>query len=960
MKTTLQWLAVAAVVLGGQPPAPAAVTNTAPWQESFETYGNGTLLSGTNGWTATSQADAGVVTNLATVVDLLTNYPVSGRSLPLAGTHTNVAVLNAELANEVHGASGGVVRVDFMALPGWADAFPAGDTNRHYGISIWTNGHLAVWHNNRVAGSNEWLVLGSSPVVSTGAWSRFTVVADYSNHLFQVAVNEGAPITDAAGWTGAGGSHPGSWFNMVKTNGVLSRVLAEAAPAYVDDLVLARRSLGWSRTNFRESVSQHGLIDNSSPLVVTLANDTFAGAVGADLAASGRAVVTGLASNLAAVVQLTASNQVSVTLTNSALDHDLANSLGFSLQFADGAFTLGRAWDVAGSQTNLAVDFTHTPRLGYSTNSFHESATNNGTVDNSAPVLITLTNALFAGTAGENFAANSAKLVVSNVPAGLSAEVLYVSSTQLEFRLAGTAAAHAVANDLADLALAFQDGAFVDDPASFVYGAATNFSVAYTDPGELVYGTTVFPENVANNGTVDGTWLSLANKAFSATNGEDLAGAGKATVANLPAGLGLKVVRGATATNAAIVFTGAAGAHAALDSVGNLGLTFLDAAFVGGNASAVANYSIPYLQVNFADARILAYSGTSFTEVSGGAIDNRSPRTITLTGDTLTGADGDDFVAAGKVTAANVPAGLAAVVTRDSSARLSIRFTGLAAAHASGDSVSNVRLTFQDGAFTGGHAVYVTGYDNTGIGIAFVDDTGFYNVIPYAEPFESYLAGTLIPGTNGWAGSSTDAGVVTNGAGLASALAAYATPEFYLPIASATHTQALRVQETLKVDVHSEAATNVVVDFLAVPVAMGEAPLNDASNQWAFYVSTNRQLVVWQQTRAGGPPVNEWITLTNAEPVSTSAWVRFTVEADYVNDLFRVRVNQKPPITDPRAWTAAGGSLGGSWLYMVQTNHAMASFRMTGLGEGLIEDLRVDTALPESFFIVSGSIFIYR
>lgn len=946
-------------MLAGASCASGAITNSAPWSESFETFTNGTLLDGTNGWTG-SQGDAGIVTSTQEVVNLLTNYPVSGKTLPLSGSHTNVVVLNAELVNHIQSTTGGVVKVDFMVRPTWSETPPTGNTNKQYAFCIATNGLLTLWHYNRMAGSNEWRTLAASPVISTNDWSRFTVVHDYSNKMFQIVVNEGTALTDPVGWTAGGASASGSWFYMVQTNGFMSRVLAEAAPAFIDDVVVARRSLSWSRTNFAESVTNNGAIDNSSPLLITLAVDTFDGSANENFVASGKATVSGLPANLVAVVQRVSPTQLSVTLTNTALAHEPANNTNLVVQLVDTAFAMRNAWDVTGSQTNVALTFLNTPRLGYSTNHFYETSTNNGSIDNSTPLLITLTNGTFSGTVGEDFATNAAKLAIVNLPTGLISEAIMLSDTQVQFRLLGAATLNGIAQNISTLNLTFQNGAFNTVPASSVFNVSTNLSVSFIDPSTLSYGTTIFTETVANNGAVNGATLTLVNKSFNATNGEDLVASGKVTASNLPASLGLHVVRGATAQDATVSFSGTANAHAVANNVVNLGITFLNTAFVGANAAAVTNYTLSNLQIQFTNPRSLAYSRTSFTEISGGAIDNRSPATITLTGDTLTGADNSDFVAANKITVGNVPFGLTAVITKTSATQLSIQFSGRATANAPGDSVSTISFTFNNTAFTAGNAIYVNGYANTGISITFITDSGFFNVMPYQESFEGYHAGLLISGTNGWLGNSVTAGIVTNGAALTSSLAAYVTPGHTYPISSATHTQELYVQDSLRVAVRSETAANVYLEFMTIPVPMTEAPVGDTNQQWAFYVRTNGELVVWQQTRSGGPAVNEWITLSNAPAISTSQWSRFTIENDYTHDMFRLMVNQGAAITDSRGWTAPGGSLGGPWFYMVQTNHVLAAFKMTGGGDGTLDDLTVNSMLDGSFYPTSGAVYMIR
>ena len=78
-----------------------------------------------------------------------------------------------------------------------------------------------------------------------------------------------------------------------------------------------------------------------------------------------------------------------------------------------------------------------------------------------------------------------------------------------------------------------------------------------------------------------------------------------------------------------------------------------------------------------------------------GSIDDSKPLKITLSGDTLTGEDGEDFVAAGKVTTNldDVASGLTAFITRKSPTELTVTLTGNATTH------SNAKDLFLKGGF---------------------------------------------------------------------------------------------------------------------------------------------------------------------------------------------------------------------------------------------------------------------
>lgn len=101
----------------------------------------------------------------------------------------------------------------------------------------------------------------------------------------------------------------------------------------------------------------------------------------------------------------------------------------------------------------------------------------------------------------------------------------------------------------------------------------------------------------------------------------------------------------------------------------------------------------------------LIYSRTVFFEntLNDGSIDNTVPLTVTYmlprNGNTFSGINGDDFVAANKVTVANLPHGLTAVVTRQSDTTATISLTGKAINHTVENSVYDLSFTFKDDAF---------------------------------------------------------------------------------------------------------------------------------------------------------------------------------------------------------------------------------------------------------------------
>jgi hypothetical protein len=109
----------------------------------------------------------------------------------------------------------------------------------------------------------------------------------------------------------------------------------------------------------------------------------------------------------------------------------------------------------------------------------------------------------------------------------------------------------------------------------------------------------------------------------------------------------------------------------------------------------------------------LSYSGNRFTELvdNNGAIENQ----ITITyngfnGDFLTGSINENYIATGKVSASNVPAGLTAQVVLTAANQLTLSLLGQASANTAANNISNLTLQFENSAFNNNAAVDVSGY----------------------------------------------------------------------------------------------------------------------------------------------------------------------------------------------------------------------------------------------------------
>ena len=101
---------------------------------------------------------------------------------------------------------------------------------------------------------------------------------------------------------------------------------------------------------------------------------------------------------------------------------------------------------------------------------FTESPEDDGTIDNT--ILITCNNnggETFAGKNGDDFVSDG-KVIVSHLPAGMTARILRKDDLTLLAMLSGIPASHNNANDVSNLTFAFQNSAFTGGNAGVVGG----------------------------------------------------------------------------------------------------------------------------------------------------------------------------------------------------------------------------------------------------------------------------------------------------------------------------------------------------------------------------------------------------------------------------------------------------------------------------------------------------------
>lgn len=541
--------------------------------------------------------------------------------------------------------------------------------------------------------------------------------------------------------------------------------------------------------DFTEAAGNDGSLTGSR--AATLTGDTFVN--GDDFLTEGvHFSLTNKPAGLTAIMGVSVTGQVAtLTFTSTATDHADANDIAnLTITFLDGAFINTATASNVTNYTDATggIDFDDQALITYAGN-FSEVSNADGSVTGSR--LITITDDAFqAGIIA------SSLVEVTNVPAGLTAVLVRNSNIQLELTLTGNATNHLSVDDVSNLTVSFSDGAFVSTPiASNVTDYIDATAVVDFDDQPLLSYSGNFAETVANDGTVAGSRIiTLAYDTFIVDP------TGNVTIDNVPANLVAGMVIDSN-TQLTVTLTGSAINHADIDDVSNITITFLDGAFTNTPvASNVDNYIENTGQINFADAASLSYSG-DFTESVANDGTVTGSRIITLALDTFV----DPITLTTHLDVTNVPVGLTAVVTRDSNMQLTLTLTGTAAAHANINDVSNLTVTFLDGAFT-----------NTAAASDVIDYINTAGIIDFSDaPLLSYSGNFTETATND--GSVSGSRVIT-----------LASDTFVDPITLNTHLNVTNVPAGLSSVVTRNSASQLTLTLTGK--ATNHADANDISN----------------------------------------------------------------------------------------------------------------------------------
>ena len=256
--------------------------------------------------------------------------------------------------------------------------------------------------------------------------------------------------------------------------------------------------------------------------------------------------------------------------------------------------------------------------------------------------------------------------------------------------------------------LSFEMGATASDWAADGVSSSSLKDVvpttAYDRGSSITLSGRQFTENLQKDGVIEGDLdLTLTDGLFAGVTGDDLVAKGLVTATNVPAGLTLTATRVGT-RQVTFALEGKAAKSDSLDSIDDLVITLTDAAFSSQPTAGAKTYTT---KVTFAGAHLTADTTTLLADKNG-KVD--ASTTLTLGGDTFTGANGRNLVADGDLTLSGLPEGLTASAEKKSDSTLALKITGTLT-----DESADFALEFADSALSAGQASALTGDGVSGL-----------------------------------------------------------------------------------------------------------------------------------------------------------------------------------------------------------------------------------------------------
>lgn len=691
----------------------------------------------------------------------------------------------------------------------------------------------------------------------------------------------------------------------------------------------------YSGLTFDEQAANNGIVPTVRTITVSNTVWNEAIATGATMTAGVHYNVTGgpIPAGLTLVVTKTGATTATATLTGTATTHTTAQNTTYQIDFLDAALQTGQtAAGVTGLNGNvLSVTFLNPGTAAYSGTTFPEDAANNGAVSQTRTITLTGEQWVAAVTTGATFT-SGVHYTVANVPAGLTAVLTKTSANVATISFTGNAAAHANANDVANVQFTFVGAAI--ESGSIAGGLnAVNHTIDFNDPGSAAYSGTTFPEAAANDGSITQTrTITLTNEiwAVGVATGATFTAGVHYTIANVPAGL-TAVLTKTSGNVATISFTGNATANLPANDVLNVQFTFLGAALQSGSVAGVTGLNGQNLAINYIGGGSAAFSGLTFPETAANDGTVTQTRTITLTSEQWATAiaTGTNLTNGVHYTVANVPPGLTAVVTKTSPSVGTISFTGAATAHANADDVANVQFTFNNAALQSNVVGGVTGLNGQNLTVDFNDPGagGTYGGTVFTEAGANNgsvtMTNTITLAGEQWRTAVAIGGTLTAGADYTVAN----VPPGLTMVITKTSANVATISFTGNATNHlaANSVNNVQITFNAAAVASGNLAGLNGQNLDVNFNNPSAGTATYSGTTFPEAPLNNGtVTQTRTITLAGDTWVTAVgVGTPLVDGVHYTAANVPPGMT--AVLTKTSPTVVTISLTGTATNHAVAN-----------------------------------
>jgi hypothetical protein len=313
--------------------------------------------------------------------------------------------------------------------------------------------------------------------------------------------------------------------------------------------------------------------------------------------------------------------------------------------------------------------------IGYHTDAFIESVQNDGSFNDTIRLYFYSETDHFTGADNDDFVAGG-KVIVTNLPAGLTAKVMKTSDTTANAVISGTATSHSVADNIENLTLAFQNTAFSGNDASAIKGSTR-------DDLQIMFMQKFIVSNAARSPIVNGEYVlkGVFDKRPYYLKGNNL-----------------------------LHYKGCSPKWLIVDMNGvhPLYSSTIETKYPENFEWRVGGFFQVGEAITISSPNSIIYNAPAFFESTR---DNgQFPDTFNIwlyhpeSGNRFTGLEGEDYTGNGKILIQNTPAGLTPSVIKTSDTTLAFILTGAAASHTVTDNISNLSFELTNDAFSSGDA----------------------------------------------------------------------------------------------------------------------------------------------------------------------------------------------------------------------------------------------------------------